>query len=179
MTEQVPPETLLDILREFSSAAVIVAAIIAALAAYILKIHEDRSRKRHKLASLKSAFYGEISAILSTIEENNYIRDYRYVTMAFQRGDDVKFPPHVSTGEFFSVYKNNVSDIGIFPVKMAYDLTNLYTRFFSVEEYLRTVGLPEWNALSIERKRPTVQYIVKQLQIIQKDARVLLKYINE
>jgi hypothetical protein len=118
--------------------AVIVGAVISFMSTLSIQAWTHRRERK----SLHGALVGEISAILEIIRRRNYIPTLQEVIARMEEGG-VSTPFVVSvTQEYFSVYKNNVSRLGLLRPPLPQKIATFYTLCFSIVEDLKSISAP-------------------------------------
>jgi hypothetical protein len=123
------------------------------LGSYLLQ----RRQRSSEIESLKSAFYGEISALLHIAKRMQYRETLlEHIETTKQRG----VIPHSIFGiarNFFNVYEHNVKNIGILPAPLPEKIVLFYSLTFTIMEEFTAQGKGELSTMGAEDSVPYLQ----------------------
>lgn len=134
----------MDLLGTLGIGAIAV-AWLGAVAAYVFEIRKTRWMRGEQSKNLASALHGEIGALRTTTVDR-YMPVIRLAAKRIRAGREYRLSPAYTGNELFGVYRANVASIGTLPHPLPDLVADLYTRFLMMQEDLRTVVLPEWQA---------------------------------
>ena len=115
----------------------LIAVLAGAIVSFIASILFQAWLHRRERKSLQGAFVGEISALLDIIQRRNYIDGLKKIIEDVeQTGQPMSFHLSVSH-EYFGVYKNNTSRLGILKHPLPQKIATFYTQCFSILEQVK------------------------------------------
>jgi hypothetical protein len=144
------------------------------LGSYLLQ----RRQRSSEIESLKSAFYGEVSALLHIAERMQY-RDslLEHIESAKQKG---VIPRSIFgiTRNFFNVYEQNVKNIGILPAPLPEKLVLFYSLTFTIMEEFTAQGKGELSEIGPEDSLPYLQGTLETYDIVTDIGHEILSMIK-
>jgi hypothetical protein len=93
----------IEYVKALAPSFAIIGSVVVALLAYHLNREAEKETRLQEQINLASAFYGEISAIVSLINRNRYAKEYAGLARRIMRADNVSVLPRY-TGEAFSLF---------------------------------------------------------------------------
>ncbi len=119
----------------------------------------QRSQKKSERESLMSAFYGEITALLSIIKRRGYFQgivdDLNYI----EKTGEVRLSYFSFTQDFAKVYEENIGKIGLLPAPLPEKIVKFYTFLSAALEDFKGVANSEFDKLTV----PEVKELLKEL----------------
>lgn len=95
------------------------------------------SQKNFERDSLKGAFAGEISALISIVKKRKYIENLDQLIKTMKK-HQVKLPFYFQvTYNYFNVYEKNVDKIGLLKSPLPELISKVYTQCFSILEDIK------------------------------------------
>jgi len=131
----------------------VVAASVGAIITVRGSLTVQKRQRQAERESIASAFYGEISALLSIIQTRQYIKGIEESLSHLQQtkalGSLYSFRV---TRSYFNVYEKSVDKIGLLPVPLPEKIAFLYTIAFAILEdvdFINATQVGNWEAPEI------------------------------
>ena len=120
----------------------LLAVIVGAVVSFVSSLSIQAWLHHRERKSLQGALVGEISAILEIISRRKFIPNLQQVIARIEQGE--VSTPFVATvtQEYFSVYKSNVSRLGLLRHPLPQKIATFYTQCFAILEDLKISPTP-------------------------------------
>lgn len=135
----------------------------------------QRSQRKSERKNLASAFYGEISALLSIIEKRGYIQALKNNLKHIEETGEVSFSYFKVTQNYFRVYEQNIGKIGLLNAPLPEKIVTFYTFVFATLEDFEDMAKPEFDTTEV----PYVKELLEELVGISNTAVVLGEEIKQ
>ena len=137
--------------------AVVVGGVIAIFTNYFFQRHQLSIERRH----LAWAFLGELTAIKFIVEKRQYIEGIRQAIAITERTNQ-PFPYHfVARRDYFLVFKQNVSKIGMLESPLPELIASFYTQAQSILEDMDSMSENRFANL------PPEEFVVMLKQLLE------------
>ena len=108
-------------------------------------------QRRNSRQSLEGAFAGEIGALIGIVKHRNYREHIQSCIALMEQTNEPQILQIRVTYDYFTVYKQNASQLGLLRPPMARDVSIFYTYCFSILEDFQSMAtvIPSFLPLSI------------------------------
>ncbi|NDF11365.1 MAG: hypothetical protein EB060_00910 [Proteobacteria bacterium] len=103
-----------------SNIAVLLSAILGALAGGVANMWLEARRRNNEMMGLANAFYGEVVALLTKVEQRKYVQELRD---AAKKGRRVLLD---AKQNYFAVYERNCEKLGLLPPDLTVEIAKFY-----------------------------------------------------
>src|SRR5690242_13675343 len=100
--------------------ALLLSAVLGAMAGGMISLVVEQRKRRMEMLSLANAFYGEVKALISKVEQRGYISALK--SAAAKK----RFLAIEARQNYFEVYEKNCDRLGMLPPQLTYEIAKFY-----------------------------------------------------